>query len=87
MIVDFNKSEINIIKEALVECAFEKYENKHDIDNIYKLAIIEYKIVKKQVEEGFLKKITGNLKCWWMWTHTDKNYRKRMLWNKRSSKR
>ena len=30
MIVDFNKSEINIIKEALVECAFEKYENKHD---------------------------------------------------------
>ena len=44
-------------KEALAECAFEKYENKYDTDNIYKLAIIEYKIVKKQVENGFLKKI------------------------------
>ena len=65
----------------------DKLSLSYKISLLKKLAEIEYRIVEKQVDYGFLKKITGNLKCWWMWTHTDKNYRKRMLWNNRQSKR
>ena len=36
--------------------------------------MIEHRIVEKQVEKGWLKKITGNLKCWWMWTANDKRW-------------
>ena len=54
----------------------DKLSLPYKISLLKKLAEIEYRIVEKQVKYGFLKKITGNLDCWWKWTTTDKNWKK-----------
>ena len=99
MKIDIKKSEVNIIKEALSDCAALIYNDKwlgledHMIDpeleikyfklkksykifKLKKLAMVEHRIVSAQVKEGWLKRISGNLRCWWRWTTTDENWEK-----------
>jgi len=54
----------------------DKLSLPYKISLLRKLAEIEYRIVEKQVDYGFLKKRSGNLHCWWKWTTTDKNWKK-----------
>ena len=91
MKIDLNKSEVLLLKRALKHYAYLIYEGKEIFDgevydNPLKLkykkfllknfAIIEQKINKTLYKNGHYKKLTGISNCWWLWTTTDKNWRK-----------
>ena len=109
MKINIKKTEINVLKQALRDCAtlyeedcwlgynhdafqymftdgkrrecpleikFWDYKKSYKISQLKKLAMIEYRIVEEQYNRGWLKKIEGNLSCWWRWTVTDKNWKK-----------
>lgn len=90
MILDIDKSEVRILKNALSDKSWEIYENntsyskKNKINLLKKLASIENKLIQECFEEGFYTKTTGKSSCWWMWTTTDENHTKTKLWKERN---
>ncbi len=58
-------------RKIQLEIKFWDYKKSYKISQLKKLAMIEHRIVEAQVNKGWLKKISGNLHCWWRWTTTD----------------
>ena len=59
-----------------LEIKFWNHKKSYKISQLKKLAEIEHRIVEGQIKKGWLKKLSGNLECWWRWTTNDENWEK-----------
>ena len=91
MKIEIKKSEVAVLKQALKhhawliyndKCILDKevHENplskKYKISLLKKIAMIEHRLIDELFINGYHKKRTGNSHCWWLWTDTDKNWKK-----------
>lgn len=66
---------IYIDKELWGDCIYDrKLDYNYKVSLLKNLTRIELKINKEFRETGYLKKKTGNLQCWSLWTTTSKRW-------------
>ena len=89
MKIEIKKAEALILRRAIREVAWlifndkelwneDVYDRKlsynYKVSLLKNIAHIEVKINKEFQEIGYLKKATGNTRCWWLWTNTSKRW-------------
>ncbi len=92
MKIEIKKSEVAVLKQALKNHAWliysdkclwgdKVYENplskKYKISLLKNLALIEHRLIGQLYKTGYHTKKTGNSNCWWLWSTTDKNWKRK----------